>query len=107
MWGTEPMPVVQQYKYLGVMLHSDCSWEANVNYLCDKTTRIAYALESILHNRRVCAGARRLVLLAVMRPVVEHGSPVWVANKADMQRLEQLQVRELRRMSPATYQTMC
>ena len=56
MWGTEPMPVVQQYKYLGVMLHSDCSWEAHVNYLCDKTRRIAYALGSILHNRRVCAG---------------------------------------------------
>ena len=97
-WGIEAVPVVQQYKYLGVMLSSDCSWKAHVNYLCDKTRKVAYALGSILHNGRVCAGARRLVLLAVMRPVVEHGSTVWIANEADMQRLEQLQVRVLRRI---------
>ncbi len=32
------------------------------------------------------------MLLAVLRPVVEHGSPVWVPTPADMQRLEQVQV---------------
>jgi hypothetical protein len=72
LWGTEPLPVVKQYKYLGVMLSSDCSWDAHVEYLCDKTRRVAHALGNVLHNRRMSAGARRLVLLAVLRPVVEH-----------------------------------
>jgi hypothetical protein len=98
LWGTEPLPVVKRYKYLGVMLSSDCSWDAHVEYLCDKTRKVAYALGSVLHNRRMSAGARRLVLLAVLRPVVEHGSPVWVPTPADMQRLEQVQVRVLRRI---------
>jgi hypothetical protein len=44
LWGTEPLPVAKlQYKYLGVMLSSDCSWDA-LEYLCDKTRRVAHAL---------------------------------------------------------------
>ncbi len=34
----------EAYKYLGVMLSSDCSWDAHVEYLCDKTRRVAHAL---------------------------------------------------------------
>jgi hypothetical protein len=98
LWGTEALPVVKRYKYLGVMLSADCTWDAHVEYLCDKTRKVAYALGSVLHNRRMSAGVRRLVLLAVLRPVVEHGSPVWVPTSADMQRLEQVQVRVLRRI---------
>ncbi len=50
------------------MLSSDCSWDAHVEYLCDKTRRVVHALGSVLHNRRMSASARRLVLLAVLRP---------------------------------------
>lgn len=40
-WGSEPLPVVTQYKYLGVMLSADCLWDAHVDYLCDKARKTA------------------------------------------------------------------
>jgi hypothetical protein len=43
-----------------------------VSYVADKATRRAFALGGVLHNRRMAAVVRRVVLLAVVRPVVEH-----------------------------------
>jgi hypothetical protein len=98
-WGVAVLPVVTKYKYLGVMLSSDCSWSTQAAYIRDKATWAAYALGCVLHNRRMYVGVRRLVLLAVLRPVVEHGGSVWEPSPADMQRLEQVQVRVLRRVA--------
>jgi hypothetical protein len=41
---------------------------------------------------------RRVVLLAVVRPVVEHASTVWCTTAAQQQRLEQVQTRVLCRI---------
>jgi hypothetical protein len=39
-----------------------------------------------------------VVLLAVVRPVVEHASTVWCTTAAQQQRVEQVQTRVLRRI---------
>ena len=33
-WGGAPLPVVDKYKYLGVMLSADCTWKAHVERVC-------------------------------------------------------------------------
>ena len=76
-WGEEAVPLVMEYKYLGVVLSADCTWRAHVKYVLDKAERTVHALGSVLHNKRVSTAVRRVVLQAVLRPVVEHGSPVW------------------------------
>jgi hypothetical protein len=43
-WGSEPLPVVDKYKYLGVMLASDCTWQAHV--------------EHVGHHSQLCHGQR-------------------------------------------------
>ena len=75
-WGAEPLPVVCTYKYLGVVLAASCGWDDHVSYVADKATRRAFALGGVLHNRRMATAVRRVVLLAVVRPVVEHASTV-------------------------------
>jgi hypothetical protein len=70
-WGTEPLPVVCTYQYLGVVLAVSCGWDGHV---ADKATRRAFALGGVLHNRRMATAVRRVVLLAVVRPVVEHAA---------------------------------
>jgi hypothetical protein len=68
-WGAEPLPVVCTYRYLGVVLAAGCGWDDHVLYVADKATRRAFALGEVLHNRRMATAVRRVVLLAVVRPV--------------------------------------
>jgi hypothetical protein len=98
LWGDEPLPVVSTYKYLGVMLAATCRWDDHVAYVVDKATRRAFTLGGVLHNRRMATAVRRVVLLAVVRPVVEHASTVWCTTAAQQARLEQVQTRVLRRI---------
>ncbi len=62
-WGSEPLPVVDKYKYLGVMLASDCTWQAHVEHVVARaTTAASYAMGSVMHNdcyRRLDTEIRR------------------------------------------------
>jgi hypothetical protein len=87
--------VVSTYKYLGVVLAANCRWD---DHMVDKATRRAFALGGALHNRRMATAVRRVVLLAVVRPVLEHGSTVWCTTAAQQARLEQVQTRVPRRI---------
>ncbi len=49
MLGEEPLPVVDKYKYLGVMLATDCTWHAHVEHVVAKATKASYAMGSVLH----------------------------------------------------------
>ncbi len=42
MSGEEPLPVVDKYKYLGVMLATDCTWHAHVEHVVAKATKASY-----------------------------------------------------------------
>ncbi len=68
------MPEVTDYKYLGVVLASDCGWAAHAQYVLAKASKTVHALGAVLHNKRVSTVVRRVVLQAVLRPVVEFGS---------------------------------
>jgi hypothetical protein len=100
MWGGEPLPVVDKYKYLGVMLGSDCTWHAHVEHVVAKATKASsYAMGSVLHNRKLDTEIRRVVmLLAKLRPVLEYCSTVWhAATAAERSQLEGVVIRVLKR----------
>ncbi len=78
-----------------------------MDYVVDKATRRAFALGGALHNRRMATAVRRVVLLAVVRPVLEHGSTVWCTTAAQQARIEQVQTRALRRIVRLPYAVMC
>jgi hypothetical protein len=89
MWGGEPLPVVDKYKYLGVMLGSDCTWHAHVEHVVAKATQASYAMGSVLHNRKLDTEICRVVRLAKLRPVLEYCSTVWhAATAAERSQLE-------------------
>jgi hypothetical protein len=94
-WGDAPLPLVERYKYLGVMLASDCTWRAHV---VEKATKASYAMGSVLHNRKLDTEIRRVVLLAKLRPLLEYCSTVWhAATEAERSRLEGVMIRVLKR----------
>ncbi len=101
-WGSEPLPVVDKYKYLaryqGVMLASDCTWQAHVEHVVAKATTASYAMGSVLHSRRLDTEIRRVVLLAKLRPVLEYCSTVWhAATDAQRSQLEGVMLRVMKR----------
>jgi hypothetical protein len=97
-WGGATLPVVSEYKYLGVVLTADCTWGKHMQHAARKATKAAFAVGCVLHNRRVGTAIRRIVLLAVIRPIVEYASTVWDAHGAGLALLEQVQTRVLRRV---------
>jgi hypothetical protein len=98
LWGGEPLPVVDKYKYLGVMLASDCTWQAHIQHVVAKATKASYAMGSVLHNRRLDTEIRRIVLMAKLRPVVEYGSTVWhVASAQERNQIEAVMIRVMKR----------
>ena len=57
-WGAASLPVVREYKYLGVMLSDDCTWARHMKYVALKAHKAAFAVGCVLHNRRVCTAVR-------------------------------------------------
>jgi hypothetical protein len=104
-WRGTPIPRVEAYRYLGVMLHENCRWDCHLAHAREKGAKATYAMASVLHNRRIHLAVRRIVLQACVRPVVEYASTVWHGTQADMKRLEQVQYRVLKRMA-ATHENV-
>ena len=104
-WRGTAIPRVNAYRYLGVMLHENCRWDCHLAYTREKGLKATYAMASVLHKRSIHLAVRRIVLQACIRPVVEYASTVWHGTVADMQRLEQIQYRVLKRMA-ATHENV-
>jgi hypothetical protein len=73
-----------------------------MQYAARKATNAAVGC--VLHNRRVGTAVRRIVFLAVTRPIVEYASTVWDAygTTTALALLEQVQTRVLRRRAAGT-----
>ena len=68
--------IVQTFKLLGVIISSDLTWNAHVDYICTKASKRLYALR-ILKRSGAPANDLITVFCAFIRPVLEYASPVW------------------------------
>ena len=55
-------------------------------------------LHSVISNRYINLSARRLLMLAVVRPTLEYGSKVWEANKVQAGALESVVLEGAKRI---------
>ncbi len=82
----------QSFKYLGVVVSSDLSWDAHINYV---RQRVLHRLGFVRNLRRLGAtpAQLRLVYSSYIRPVIDHASPAWFPFTSQRQRtaLQQLQ----------------
>ena len=68
--------IVQTFKLLGVIISSDLTWNAHIDYICTKASKRLYALR-ILKRSGAPANEIITVFCAFIRPVLEYASPVW------------------------------
>ena len=50
MWDDVPLPVVDSYKYLGMHLSQDGSWDKHIKCRLDKASAAAKGFHNVLHN---------------------------------------------------------
>ena len=63
-------------------------WDMHMKKVAASGKKKVNQLHSVISNRDINLSARRLLLLAVIRPTLEYGSEVWEANKAQAGALE-------------------
>ena len=85
--------VVTSYKYLGLWITSDLSWTEHINIAVAKAKERSASLAALMNNNRVPARAKLLVWFAYVRPLLEYGSEIWVANSKQAARLESIQLQ--------------
>ena len=97
-FGTSELPVLDAYRYLGVVFSKDCKWDSHIASVIDKAVTSVNMLSDFFGNRRVKFGVKRAMLLALIRPGVEYASEVWWASSHQAASLEsKIQIEVLKR----------
>ena len=92
--GGEIVPIVSQYKYLGVMFNEDWTWRHHLEYVCDKVVTLVSALEfRFWRNRAVDVKTKVIAWKTIFRPIIEYGAEVWWPAQSELNRLEVIQKR--------------
>ena len=73
MVGEYVLPRVCKYTYLGVDFTKTGAWDVHIKNVLDNGKRKVTQLHSVISNRDIDLSARRLLLLAVVRPSLEYG----------------------------------
>jgi hypothetical protein len=81
-WNGVPVPVVSEYRYLGLWFHNSCSWEYHMQEMLKKVQRVTDSLMPIWKSRGIAVEVKRIVLLSCVRPIIEFGAEVWFPNCA-------------------------
>ena len=92
----EPLELVEEYRYLGIILNSTLNWSAHIESICRKTRRIVGMLYRTFY---VHANSSSLIqlYLSLVHPHLEYGCAVWDPyTKNDINQLEGVQKFVLR-----------
>ena len=91
---------VNSYKILGIHVTNDLSWNKHIDYVFKKAKKRLYALR-LLARSKVPAEDLIAIYCALVRSILEYGSPVWAAlpeNLSDV--VEGVQRKALRIVFP-------
>jgi hypothetical protein len=81
-WGQVLLPIVHEYKYLGVMLTDDGGWDTHLEFRLGKAKKAVGTLRGVLHNNRLPWEVRRLALTGGAQPCATYGSEVVLSAAA-------------------------
>jgi hypothetical protein len=96
MWAGQMIPIVDTYKYLGVMFTKSGSWKEHVDGVIAKGKQRLHRLEKFLHIKSVSCELKHRVIMAVLVPLLEYGSEVWRATKEQTKDLDRIVIRAAR-----------
>ena len=75
---------------IGIDFACNGAWDVHVKKVIDSGRTKLNQLHSVISNRSINLSARRMLLLAVVRPSLEYGNEVWECNKGQANALESI-----------------
>ena len=76
-WGEHKLPRVCSYSYLGIDFLCNGAWDVHVKKVIDSGRTRLNQLHAVISNRSINLSARRMLLLAVIRPSLEYRNEIW------------------------------
>jgi hypothetical protein len=76
-WGSAPLQVVDQVKYLGVRLNCAWTWDTHVAATYRKGLGAFHTWRPVLVSPHTSVAAKLRIIHSFIRPVLEHGMEVW------------------------------
>jgi hypothetical protein len=93
--GDALLQQVSTIKYLGVYITSTLKWDAHINYILNKASRILGLLKYTIKDAN--PNIKKLAYLTLCRPILEYASEVWdPTNRELVNRLEVFQNKAVR-----------
>ena len=100
-----PLQVITSYKYLGVILSNDLTWNKHINMIRAKCSKLSGFIRRTVKSRN--AEVLLKLFSSLCRPVLEYGSPVWLPHqKNHIQCLETVQRRFTKSCLPYNIATL-
>lgn len=91
----EELEMVNQFKYLGVMIDHKLKFEDNVDYVCKKVAKKVGVLSRL--SRNLTIGARITIYKSIIAPHFDYcSSLLFLSNESAFDRLQKLQNRAMR-----------
>jgi hypothetical protein len=90
-WGDRAVPVVEKYKYLGVVLNRTGSWEDHATFVREKADKIVGMWTGLLSDRRVPVEVKKIIILGAINPTLNYASSAWHATQKVADLLETAQ----------------
>lgn len=66
---------VNQHKHLGIWIESSLSWDYHINTICGKANRVLGLIRRTFGSKNPVA--IKTAFIALVRPILEYGCPVW------------------------------
>ncbi|KAM7290185.1 uncharacterized protein ISCGN_026849, partial [Ixodes scapularis] len=90
-----PLVKVNEYKYLGVHLRSDLSWNSHIDYVCKKAFQKLWMLKTKLEF--ASSDVKLIAFKCLILPTLEYASPVWEPfTNQNIYKLERIQDKAAR-----------
>ena len=74
-FGSDPLEIVDCYKYLGVTISNDLSWKKHTDLTVSKATIMSGFVKRLVISRDPLIQTK--LFCALVRPIIEYACPVW------------------------------
>lgn len=106
--SSQPVPIVEEYKYLGIMICSDLTFTRHIERRVQKASTSLNFLTPVLRDWSIPFAIRRLMLTSLLVPILTYGCELSAVTEPSLKRLDQCLGKALKlilRMSEADRST--